>query len=166
MTHSKPLLAATFGSGVLFIASAVSLGTAPDANDAGARVVQWFRENDTHVRWSVWFLTLSMMSFAVFASLVRNRLPRPHRDVLFFGAVTLVAESIIQAWILAALAWHTSSLDPATARVLLDFANYWGPLLTSATVLMLAPIALLAFHEEAACRAGSPSSRGLRSQSS
>src|SRR5207244_12859476 len=115
----------------------------------GACVVQWLRDNGTVVRWSVWFLTLSMMSFAVFASLVRNRLPRPHRDVFFFGAVTLVAESIIQAWILGALAWHTSNLEPGNARVMLDVADYWGPLLTSATVLMLAPIALLAFREEA-----------------
>ena len=147
--RSKSLLVATFGTGVLFIASAISVGTAPDANDSGTRVVQWFRENGTRVRWSVWFLAISMISFAVFASLIRSRLPRPHRDVFFFGAVTLVAESIIQAWILAALAWHTSSLEPGTARVLLDVADYWGPLLTTATVLMLSPIALLAFHEEA-----------------
>lgn len=149
MRRSIPLLVSTVGFVVFFAAAAVSLGTTPDASDTGTQVAQWFRDNGSHVRWSLWFLTLSLMFFAVFASLVRNRLPRPHRDVFFFGAVALVAETAVQGWVLAGLAWHADALAPATARTVLDIASYWGPVLTSATVLMLAPIALLAFRHEA-----------------
>jgi hypothetical protein len=149
MRRSTPLLVSTIGFAVLFVAAALSLGTAPDANDTGAEVAQWFRDNGSHVRWSLWFLTLSLMLLAVFASLVRNRLPRPHRDVFFFGAIALVAETAVQGWIQAGLAWHSHALAPATARTVLDVASYWGPVLTSATVLMVAPIALIAARREA-----------------
>jgi apolipoprotein N-acyltransferase len=149
MRRSIPLIGSTIGFVVLFAAAALSLGTTPDANDTGTQVARWFRENGSHVRWSLWFLTLSLMLFAVFAALVRNRLPGPHRDVFFFGAVALVAETAVQGWLLAGVAWHSDALAPATARTVLDVASYWGPVLTSATVLMLAPIALLALREEA-----------------
>jgi hypothetical protein len=149
MRRSAPLLASTVGFVVLFAASALSLGTTPDSHDTGPEVAQWLRDNGSHVRWSLWFLTFSLMLFAVFASLVRNRLPTPHRDLFFFGAIALVAETAVQGWILAGLAWHAHALAPATARTVLDVASYWGPVLTSATVLMLAPIALLAFRQEA-----------------
>jgi len=150
MQRANALFVSTIGFFVLFIASAVSLGNAPDADDTGAQIVEWLRDNDSRVRWSVWFMTLSLMLFAIFAAQVRNRLPRPHRDVFFFGAIALVAETAVQSWVLAGMALHPSSLEPATARTVLDIASYWGPVLTSATVLMLGPIALLAFREESA----------------
>jgi len=55
----------------------------------------------------------------------------------------------VQGWVLAGLSWHTPQLSPATARTLLDVASYWGPVLTSATLLMLVPVALLALQGQA-----------------
>jgi hypothetical protein len=147
MRRSVLLLVSTIGFVVLFVAAALSLGSAPEAEDTGVQVAQWFRENGDHVRWSVWFLTLSLMVFAVYAALVRSRLPAPHRDVFFFGAIALAAETAMSGWVFAGLAWHSSNLEPATARTVLDVGNYFGPVLTSATVLMLAPIAVLAFSK-------------------
>jgi hypothetical protein len=74
---------------------------------------------------------------------VRERLPSPHRDVFFFGAIAFAAETAVQGWIWGGMAWHTGVMQPATARTLLDVASFWGPVLTSTTVTMLAPIALL-----------------------
>jgi hypothetical protein len=87
--------------------------------------------------------------FAVYASLVRARLPSPHRDVFFFGAVAFVAETTVQSWLWAGATWHANGLTPATARTLLDLASFWGPTLTSTTVTMLAPIAVWALAREA-----------------
>jgi hypothetical protein len=40
-------------------------------------------------------------------------------------------------------------LAPATARTLLDVADYWGPVLTSTTIMMLTPVVMASFGEDA-----------------
>ena len=144
------LLGSTIGLAIVYLASAAALGSGPDANDDGAAVVAWFRDNGDHVRLWAWLGIVSGLLFAVFASLVRGHLPGPHRDVFFFGAIALATETALQSWIWAGLAWHADRLDPTTARTVLDIASFWGPVLTSTTVLMMAPIALLAWHGGAA----------------
>jgi hypothetical protein len=141
---------------VAYVASAVALGSPPSATDSGASVAAWFRANATHVRWWTWFQTMWLIAFGVIAAHIRARLPGPHREVFCAGAVALIAETAIQGWIWAGLAWHADALEPATARTLLDVASYWGPVLISATVLMLAPIA------RRACRGGSGWSQASR----
>jgi len=128
---------------VLYLAGAIALGTTPDARDSGQSVAAWFRDHDGNVRTWLLLLTLSAPLFATFAALVRERLPSPHRDVFFFGAVAFAAETAVQGWIWGGMAWHPADLQPATARTLLDVASFWGPVLTSTTITMLAPIALL-----------------------
>jgi apolipoprotein N-acyltransferase len=134
---------ATLGFGVLYLAASIALGTTPEAKDNGQSVAAWFRDHDGNVRAWIFLLTLSAPLFAVFAALVRERLPSPHRDVFFFGAIAFAAETAVQGWIWGGMAWHPSALEPATARTLLDVASFWGPVLTSTTVMMLAPVALL-----------------------
>jgi apolipoprotein N-acyltransferase len=133
----------TLGFGVLYLAASIALGTTPEAGDSGQTVAAWFRDHDGNVRAWIWLLTLSAPLFATFAALVRERLPSPHRDVFFFGAIAFAAETAVQGWLWAGMAWHAGALQPATARTLLDVASYWGPVLTSTTVMMLAPVALL-----------------------
>jgi hypothetical protein len=143
MRKSTLLLVATIGFGALYLAGAIALGMPPEAKDSAQTVAAWFRDHDGNVRAWLWFLTLSAPLFAVFAALVRERLPSPHRDVFFFGAIAFAAETAVQGWIWGGMAWHADALQPATARTLLDVASFWGPVLTSTTVTMLAPIALL-----------------------
>jgi hypothetical protein len=149
MRRSTVLVSSTVGFAVLFVASGLAVGTTPDATDSGLQVVKWLAGHHDGVRRSLWCITIALMLFAVFAALVREQLPTPHRDVFFFGAITLAAETAVQGWVLAGLSWHASQLAPATARTVLDVASYWGPVLTSATVLMLAPVALLALRGQA-----------------
>ena len=89
------------------------------------------------------------MLFATYVAIIRNALPAPHRDVFFVGAIALIAEGVMQGWIWAGLAFHPTQLDPATARTLLNVAIYWGPLLTGATITILAPVVVLAFQRRA-----------------
>lgn len=157
MRRSTLLLTTTIGFGLLYLAAAITLGSTPDSGDTGGAVAAWFHDHDDRVRVSVWLLTLSLPLFATFAALIRAQLPAPHRDVFFFGAIALTAETAVQAWIWAGLAWHTDDLQPATARTLLDVASFWGPVLTSTTVTMLAPVVLVARRHDA----GLPSWLGL-----
>ena len=140
---------ALVGTGVAYIAAAIVLGTTPKATDSGATVAAWFRTHASNVHWWLWLETLAVVLFAVLAAFVRSRLPVIYRDVFLIGAITLVAETVAQGWIWAGMAWHADVLQPATARTLLDVASYWGPVLTSSTVLMLGPVAVLALRREA-----------------
>jgi apolipoprotein N-acyltransferase len=157
LRRSTLLLSATIGFGLLYGAAAIVLGSTPEAGDSGQAVAAWFRDHDGQVRTWMWLLTLSLPLFATVAALVRARLPEPHRDVFFFGAIALAAETAVQGWFWAGMSWHADQLQPATARTLLDVASFWGPVLTSTTVTMLAPVALLALSG----RAGLPRWLGI-----
>jgi hypothetical protein len=146
MKRGSALIAWTIGFAVCYLGSTVALGSTPHADATGAEVVRWFRENGSHVRLSVWFLTFAMVFVAGYTAIVRAYLPAPHRDLYFIGAVTLIAETVVQGWIMAGLALHPGGLQPATGRLVLDVAIFWGPVLTSSTIMMLAPVTVLAFQ--------------------
>lgn len=154
---SRWLVIAAVSATILYAAGAMSLGTAPTAAAPGAQVAAWFSENRNGVRWFVWATTVNTPVLAFMFTLLQRLLPEPHRDVFRFGAVALVVTTAVQAWIWGGLALHTSALEPATARALLDVALYWGPVLTGATTTMIAPVTLLALRG----RAGLPRWLGM-----
>src|SRR4051812_26488533 len=124
MRRSGVLYASLAGLVVTHVGGAIALGTPPDTNDDGATVAAWFRDNGSHVRWWLWFGTISLILLGVFVACVRARLPELYRDVFFVGAIALVAESAVQSWIWAGLALHGKDLEPATARTVLDVSSY------------------------------------------
>lgn len=134
---------ATIAFGVLYLAAGLTLGRTPDADATGNAVAVWLEHHRADVRAYVWLLTLALVAFATVAALLRRELPAPHRDVFLIGAVAFVVETAVQSWLWVGSAWHADRLQPPTARVLLDIASYWGPVLTSATVTMLAPFVAL-----------------------
>src|SRR4051812_6331908 len=140
MNRSTAVLGATIGFALLYLGATVALGTPPAVDDNGAAVVRWFSDNGGHVRTWAWLLTLSAPLFALYAAFVRQHLPVGLRDLWLIGAVAFIAETAVQSWIWLALAFPGHSLNPDTARTLLDVANYWGPVLTSTTVMMLTPV--------------------------
>jgi len=148
MRRSTLLVSATVGFGLLYISATIALGSTPDAGDDGQAVASWFWDNGDQVRVWMLLLTLSAPLFATFAALIRTELPAPHRDIFFFGAIAFAAETAAQGWLWTGMAWHASELQPATARTFLDVASFWGPVLTSTTVTMLAPVVVLALRGE------------------
>jgi hypothetical protein len=148
MRRNQVLLGAMLAFGVFYVSATIALGSPPEATASGAEVVRWFRANDHHVRVWLWFSTFALVFFAVYAVEVRRALPAPQRDLFFAGAITLIAVSSVQGWIWAGLALHPERLQPSTARLVLDIASYWGPVLICATILMLAPVVVLAFQAQ------------------
>jgi hypothetical protein len=143
---STVLWMTTVLSVLLYGAATIVLGTPPDGTADGQAVANWFAANGEQVRVWAWLLTFFAPIYATAASLIRDRLPAPHRDVFFFGAIAFIVQTAIQSWLWAGLSWHTDQLQPATARILLDVASFWGPILTGATITMLAPVVLLALR--------------------
>jgi len=146
---SRALVATAVAATVLYGVGVVAMGTPPGAADTGAQVVDWFRAHRDAARWMVWSLTAITPVFGVMFGLLRRLLPPPHRDVFFAGAITMVATTAVQAWTWGGLALHADRLEPAVARTVLDVAIFWGPVLTGATVTMMAPVTLLALRGDA-----------------
>ena len=142
---SPVLFTATIAASVLMVVSVGALGEPPGPAASGQEVADWFAAHGGQARTSAWFLTIFAPFYATFAALARHRLPAPHRDVFFIGAITFIAETAVNNWIWAGLSWHADQLQPATARVLLDIASFWGPVLNGATISMLAPVVVLSW---------------------
>jgi hypothetical protein len=143
MTQGRALVTAAVAGGLLYLAGAIALGSPPDATDSGAKVVAWFSRHAHHARVYAWSAAFGTLAFAVVAALVRELLPAPHRAVFTIGAAAFVVENAVQAWVWAGLALHPARLQPDTARLALDIASYWGPLLTGATTTMIGAVTLL-----------------------
>lgn len=148
MKRSTAVISATVGFALLYLGSTIALGNPPDANASGATVVHWFSTHGGNVRTWAWLLTLASPLFALYAAFVRVHLPVGLRDLFLIGAIAFLAETAIQTWIALALSWHGSALSPATARTFLDVADYWGPVLTSTTIMMLTPVVMAAFGDD------------------
>ena len=149
MNRSTAVIGATVGFALLYLGSTIALGNPPHAGDSGATVAHWFATHGGNVRTWAWLLTLAAPLFALYASFVRVHLPAGLRDLFLIGAIAFLAETAVQSWIVLALSWRGSALAPATARTFLDVADYWGPVLTSTTIMMLTPVVMAAFGGDA-----------------
>jgi hypothetical protein len=140
------LLTAGIGWIVLYSASFVALGSSyPTIESSGQEVVAWFTDHGTNAQIYAWTATYAALALTVFGGVVAGLLPSPHRYVFFGGILGWVITGMVQAWFWAGLALHPEGLEPATARVLFDIAQYWGPIINGATMTMAVAFIPLAF---------------------
>ncbi len=105
----------------------------------------WFADHRDAARTDAWTATFGTLALAVFAGIVRELLPSPHRNVFLLGAAAFIVETVTAAWIWGGLALHPGSLDAATARTVYDVELFWGPVLTGATMAMIGSVSVLGF---------------------
>jgi hypothetical protein len=146
---SRALVGAGIGVGALSALALTAQGTAPGAADTGAQVVAWFQAHRDGTRWAVWALTLNAPALALMFALQCRLLRAPYREMFLIGGIAVIVATAVQSWTFAGLALHADRLEPATARTVLDVAIFFGPVLTGATVTMMAPVTLLALRGEA-----------------
>ncbi len=127
--------------GGLYLAAFGYLGSPPDADAAGSAVTSWLSEHHGDVRTFAWLLVIGLPFFCASAAGIRQRLPEGLRDLFFAGAVAFVVETALQCWLWGALAFGADSGGSSSVTVF-RAALFWGPVLTSATLAMLVPIAL------------------------
>jgi hypothetical protein len=143
MSQRGVLIAAALAAGALYLVGFIALGSPPGASQHPLRVLSWFRDHRNAARLYAWTATLGTLAFAVMAGIIRNTLPAPSRDVFLLGASAFIVETAVQAWFWAGIALHPLALRPVVARLLLDVASYWGPLLTGATTAMIGAVTVL-----------------------
>ena len=142
---SKPhaLITAAVAAGAFYLIGAVALGSPPVATDSPADVVAWLREHHDAVRVYAWTATFGMLAFAITVGILRSVLPAPSAHIFLLGGAALIVETAVQAWLWAGLALHPDQLQPASARMALDIASFWGPILTGATMTMIGAVTVL-----------------------
>jgi hypothetical protein len=66
--------------------------------------------------------------------------------MFLIGGIGVIGATAIQGWLLGGLSMHADTLEPATARALLDVSDYFGPVLTGAFMTMIAPVTVIALR--------------------
>jgi hypothetical protein len=148
VSQRRTLIVAAVAAGAFYLVGAIALGSPPEATDSPARVVAWFRDHHDAARLYAWTAAFGTLAFAVVAGVIRGTLPAPHGDVFLLGAAAFIVETGVHAWCWAALALHPGSLQPATARLVLDLASFWGPILTGATTTMIGAVTVLGLRAD------------------
>jgi hypothetical protein len=133
---------------LLYVVGVVALGSPPEATDTPARVLDWFRDHHDAARLYAWTAAVGTFTVAVMAGIIRQALPAPSGDIFLLGAAAFIVETAVQAWCWAGLALHPDTLQPETARTVLDVASFWGPILTGATTTMMGAVTVLGLRAE------------------
>jgi len=145
-TSKVPLLSA-LAVAVLFGVGTAFLGTPLQVDDSPADTVAWLQLHQADVPVAVVCFALSAIPFLTWAAWVRRALPDVYGYAFLAGAGAFVAQFVASSWFLSGAALHADTIDPQTARSLLDVGAYFGPLLTTTDVVMAGAVALAALRE-------------------
>lgn len=132
--------------GVLYVTAFAVLGSTPGTDDSGQQIITWLYHHRTNVHIWGWCLTASFPLLAYFTASARRALSDPLATMFTMGATALIAETAIEVWIWLGLSLRPHDQAPTTARTLVGLASYWGPVLTTTTLIMLLPLVALAAH--------------------
>ena len=142
------MLAVTAVVTVLYAVGLLQLGVPPGLGASASDVLEWFVDNAVPVKWFVWTITVATPFLAIGFALLRRLLPPIYRDVFLIGAVLYLAESAITTWFWGGLATLSAHTRSQPVRQLLDILIFFGPVLTGATMTMMAPVSWLALRAQ------------------
>lgn len=118
----------------------------PGVTATGQELVDHLTQHAGGIRLVAWLGAMSLIPLVLLVARLRQLMDGIGRDVLLFGTVGLVASTMVWVWFGAGLALHPSTLQPATARTIADVGAYFGPVLTVAVLLMVAPVGAAAWN--------------------
>lgn len=143
MTRRLPQLAAiTFA--VLFACALMITPLSPGIDRSGESIAAHLNEHATALRVQALLAVLGTLALVVVLGFARTRLDGAAGYVFTIGSAVVVTETAVEMWFISGLALHPDELDPGTARLLVDIASMWGPMLTVADVMVAVPVALAA----------------------
>lgn len=147
MNGSKvPLLSAVaflalFATGTAFLGTPIHVDASPEDT------VAWLKLHQDDVPVTVVSYALALVPFFVLVAWTRRALPDVYGYAFLGAAAAFVAQAAVSTWFLAGTALHADTIDPQTARSLLDVGSYFGPVLTTTDVVMAGAVALAALRE-------------------
>jgi hypothetical protein len=129
---------------VLWITSLLMIPILPGIDKSGADVVSYLTAHSHQMRAQALMFTVGSLALVVVLGYARATLNGPSAYVFTIGSAVMLVEVSIEMWFIGGLALHAQSLDPGTARALLDVPSMFGPILTAADVMVAVPIVLAA----------------------
>ena len=133
-------LTAGIAVAVSWVAALLVAPTVPGVDQPGSAVVEHFTAHASAIRVQALLIALGLLGVVVVVGFARQRLDGPAGHIFTVGAAAMVVQISLQMWFTAGPALHAAALEPATARVLMDVAAMFGPLLTIADLMLAGPI--------------------------
>ncbi len=147
MSDSKVPLLSAIGFNALFITGLAFLGTPVPVEASPGKTVAWLQLNQDDIPVAAVCFALAMIPFLVLIAWARRALPDIYGYAFLAAAGAFAAQSMISIWFLLGTSLHADTIDPKTARSLLDVGSYFGPMLTTTDVVMAGAVALVALRE-------------------
>jgi hypothetical protein len=147
MNGSKVPLLSAVALLALYVVGTAFLGTPLQVDDSPADTVAWLKLHQADVPVAVVCLSLSVIPFLTLVAWVRRALPEIYGYAFLAASGAFAAQILVSTWFLSGTALHADSIDPQTARSLLDVGAYFGPVLTTTDVVMAGAVALAALRE-------------------
>jgi len=131
---------------VMLFAGLTFLPAAPETTASGREIVDYYVEHASAVRLAMWLGAWSTVPLVLLIAHLRARITGIGRDVMLLGAASLVTTTAVWSWFNLGLALHPGTLDAHVARTITDVGAYFGPVVTVAIVLLIAPVGLAAWR--------------------
>jgi len=147
MNHSKVPLLSAVAFLALFVTGTAFLGTPLHVDASPEDTVAWLKLHQDDVPVTVVSYAVALIPFFVLVAWTRRALPDVYGYAFLGAAAAFVAQAAVSTWFLAGTALHADTIDPQTARSLLDVGAYFGPVLTTTDVVMAGAVALAALRE-------------------
>lgn len=129
---------------VLFSAALLMLPTFPAVDRPGSEIVSHISDHADAIRLQGLLTILGCLALVVVLGYARDRLHGPAGYVFTLGCALMLSEIAVEMWFTTGLALNIRDLEAPTARVVVDIASMWGPILTAADVMVAVPILLAA----------------------
>lgn len=147
MSDSKVPLLSAIGFVALFVTGQAFLGTPVHVEDSPAKAVAWLQLHQDDVPVASVCFALALIPFLVLTAWARRALPDIYGYAFLAAAGAFAAQAMVATWFFSGAAIHADTIDPKTARALLDVGAYFGPILTTTDIVMAGAIALVALRE-------------------
>jgi hypothetical protein len=143
-----PLLAAVAWV-ALFVTGTAFLGTPLPVDTTAEATVVWLQDHQAAIPVAVATYALATVPFFVLVAWTRRAIPDVYGYAFLGAAGAFLAQASVSWWFLSGAALHADSIQPATARALMDVWSYFGPVLTTTDVVMAGAVALAALQANA-----------------
>lgn len=147
MNGSKVPLLAAVAFVALFVTGTAFLGTPLPVDASPAETVAWLQLHQEDVPVMVVSFALALIPFFVLVAWTRRALPDVYGYAFLGAAAAFATQAAVSLWFFAGTALHADTIEPQTARSLLDVGTYFGPVLTTTDVVMAGAVAIAALRE-------------------
>lgn len=133
----------------LFVTGTAFLGTPLPVEASPQDTVAWLHGHQSSIPVAVVTYALATVPFFVLVAWTRRAIPDVYGYAFLGAAGAFLAQASVSWWFLSGAALHADSIQPATARALMDVWSYFGPILTTTDVVMAGAVAFAALKANA-----------------